>query len=498
MLFAIQFPIADSRLFVDISSRTSRPVWPYAEPDTDFVRFFGIIRERKAGGVSGWGSGNENVICEARRALTFDKNLSFIDEVGGSKFIFRRAFQRFYHDGIAVGKFEIGLATKKNDRIVASQQQISNIITHFLKLPITVSNPVTNEKKKTVLIQARDSLAKLYFFASTAAQSRTTNLSDWLVASGTPLLFLECDEDDEIEIPSHAISVQLPTQYDLKLFHWAVLFNGKRIHMWILNRALTANVEKARAMRLHLLRLHSEYQCLRLILRNVKLEHIAPARGTKESDNLQMYFDEAITRIGRLESKSGEIADIARQANDELNLSLGESLTDSIKKLDIRRNVLRKIINCLNMIKSPNQFDRIGQLPQVTINISEGNQDIMTENYNIGPGSIVSIKSRLENVTQNIDAIPNADQATKDELKKLLEDLTSTLQTAKPENAREAAAVAKTAERLVSDAGEEQSDKSMVQISADGLKKAAQNIASVLPEVLPIATKIITTIIKMV
>jgi len=55
-----------------------------------------------------------------------------------------------------------------------------------------------------------------------------------------------------------------------------------------------------------------------------------------------------------------------------------------------------------------------------------------------------------------------------------------------------------TAKTAVEQATKAQPNKMLVQISAVGLKQAAQNIAAVLPTVLPIATQIADVLQKMI
>ena len=102
MLLSIQFPIADARRFLDKPERLGTPIWPHPSPDSEFIRFFGAIRNRPLGGLAGWIG--EDPICKANRALLLSKNPSLIE---GHKPA-HVAFRRFYFDGWAVGKYEIG------------------------------------------------------------------------------------------------------------------------------------------------------------------------------------------------------------------------------------------------------------------------------------------------------------------------------------------------------------------------------------------------------
>ena len=113
-------------------------------------------------------------------------------------------------------------------------------------------------------------------------------------------------------------------------------------------------------------------------------------------------------------------------------------------------------------------------------------------------GANVNIKSTLTNVTQTIGALPDAESSTKAELEKLVAELNDALQQVPDDKAEEAEAVAQSAEALVEKAAEEKPNKTMVQITGEGLKQAAQNLADVTPIVLNIATQIVATVSRFV
>jgi hypothetical protein len=113
-------------------------------------------------------------------------------------------------------------------------------------------------------------------------------------------------------------------------------------------------------------------------------------------------------------------------------------------------------------------------------------------------GAIVNIESRLENVTQTVNNAAAVDDASKVELKRLLAELKETLGQVSHERREEAEAVAMAAEDLVEKGTVEEPIRTMIQISGEGLKQAARNLADVMPTVLTIATQIVTVIQRMV
>jgi hypothetical protein len=112
-------------------------------------------------------------------------------------------------------------------------------------------------------------------------------------------------------------------------------------------------------------------------------------------------------------------------------------------------------------------------------------------------GSILNIKSTLDNLTQSIGASAQGDAATKDQLKQLIAQLSAELQKVPAEQAAEAEQAAKRAESAVTEATKPQPDKDAVEYSLSRLQKAAENIGKVLPTVLPIAVSIADAVRRM-
>lgn len=112
-------------------------------------------------------------------------------------------------------------------------------------------------------------------------------------------------------------------------------------------------------------------------------------------------------------------------------------------------------------------------------------------------GSVINIKSTLTNVQQSVGDIRNGDEATRKELEKLIGDLSAALQNIPPEKQEQAEAVAETAQALVEAAKAENPNKTILQISGEGLKQAAQTLAGVMPSVVTIASQIVLTVAKL-
>jgi len=113
-------------------------------------------------------------------------------------------------------------------------------------------------------------------------------------------------------------------------------------------------------------------------------------------------------------------------------------------------------------------------------------------------GAVINIKSTLTNVQQSVGEIHTDDQTTRKALEKLIGELSDALQKVPKKHREQAEAVAETAKSLVDTAKAEKPNKTMVKITGEGLKQAAQNLADVMPTVVTIAAQIALTVAKLI
>jgi chromosome segregation ATPase len=112
-------------------------------------------------------------------------------------------------------------------------------------------------------------------------------------------------------------------------------------------------------------------------------------------------------------------------------------------------------------------------------------------------GAIINIKSKLTDVQQTVGQIQTEDETARKELETLIGQLSEALQKVPAGNEEQAEAVAETAKVLVDTAKAEKPNKTMLQISGEGLKQAAENLAGVMPIVASIAGQIVLAVAKL-
>jgi len=152
-------------------------------------------------------------------------------------------------------------------------------------------------------------------------------------------------------------------------------------------------------------------------------------------------------------------------------------------KHGIKTNYALNEAAIIEAVENDFEMPAVSSAPQSTISIHAS-------------GSIVNIQSTLDNVSQVIHNAPQLDDNFKAELTSLIEQLTAALTEVPDEYAEDAEAIAVEASRLAEDVSRAKPNRRSIQISADGLKRAAQNLAAITPPVVTIVQSIVELVQK--
>lgn len=112
-------------------------------------------------------------------------------------------------------------------------------------------------------------------------------------------------------------------------------------------------------------------------------------------------------------------------------------------------------------------------------------------------GAILNVDTELNNSSQNIGDTFNTNENISNELHQLLEEFKQALLKVPTEKANESEAATWAAETLIKERTSGNKNPAKIEITKEGLRKAANNIASVTPTVLLIAEKIISALERM-
>lgn len=378
MLLVIQFPLADIRPFLpEETGKLNLPLWPIAENDQDFMRSMGAIRSRWRGGLTGWVG--ENTICEADNAIRFCGLPSYFDLNSQTCVPFRVAYRRFYYDGQVVAKFEVGLFTPNLWKYTIngefSSNQMKELILHFINLKIRIPNPL-GDATECALVTSGKYLARLYLSSSTRAEyAKSSEIKDWWVQPCKPILFIEQRRylETKIDVPLWGKNVPLSKETYLSLFSHILNFNGLNLRIWRIRQDRThyyksgmenfiksqekqrLSDKKSRDLRIYLLRLYAERECVRKVLKNIANKHLNIEPRSEFSESLQLYLNTATRNISKLTSKvnqldTTDVEKIAREADETIFTGERDTILSALSNLNIRQNVFHKVENFVNQI----------------------------------------------------------------------------------------------------------------------------------------------------
>jgi hypothetical protein len=339
LLIISQIPVADARRFVPSATHMLRaPSWPNARERREFVRGFGEVKPRLRGGLGPWVG--EEVFCDARRAMRFPRGEGFwrLSAGGYPAERFRWAYRRFHSDGYGVSRVEYGLYDRP--RVWPGARGLTALAEACMSESLEVRG-VDRVWQRRSLLGAGEMLASALLRSSTEIVAGFDPDVRWLMPGRSlTLIVYECLVGDHT--PGRGVPAL--RAYGIDLSYKLVEHGGCYGGVWFLTSATGVDSTIVRDLRIHLLRLHAERECLKHILRAIANGVIEIVRGDPATEDLQRYLNEAFTRIFKPSYRGPARDEILRTAyeSDEL-ISSGDraSLLSNLEK--VRGNILRKV-----------------------------------------------------------------------------------------------------------------------------------------------------------
>jgi len=386
MLLTIQYPLADARGFAVGATRLQRPNWQSPVLAKNFVRFLGFVDQRPRGGLIGWG---EDVFCWANHGIHYGEAAFRADAPLRKKGVFRR----FYFDGHAVARFEVGVAVSGSP-FDLDGPKTEALIEGFLSTELRISD-ARGGRTSTSLAKAADALRTLYYRATTSKKLVVERPEpDWSVEAGTPIVFVERLEDEKLSL-SYPVRAGPPLRPELGI---AVELRRlpvgrRRVAAWFMTLSPNFDRGAARYLRLSLLRLHAEYECLGLIFNSLR-----PGRISIDGDTsaLAAYLGEAYSRVKRSESTARRLA-----GQDRLLADMALGVSDAIVPGE-RDRILSQIDNTTTSINARTQA-LIAKKEAVNQTIMNDFRGANIGGVNTGPGTINQVNNFQPTFLQGVD-----------------------------------------------------------------------------------------------
>jgi len=295
-----------------------------------------------------WG---ENEVCDARQAVKLPCITAFESEAQRLHLPISCAFRRLYADGLALVKYELGFSVSRSGAgrtgVKLDDVSLTKLLVKLLQMEAVL--PLLEGKTKTTLSNIQSHLPKLYLQSTT----KTTFLQEgvppeWWIFGVRPLVLIEAEPKDSLGLPRRARRISVEPYMLLGCFQLRV--QGTVWPVWVIKHTVEGGEWDLRMLRLQLLRLNAENQCLLGVLRvlDKRKDDILLKRGTTASELLQRFFRDSLRRISRTSNRAhkiigGDFEQLARTSIDALKPGDRKALLKYLRLIGIRYNIYRNV-----------------------------------------------------------------------------------------------------------------------------------------------------------
>ena len=302
MLLTLRIPVVDLRPFC-------RPDYPQGvrfpatwSEDKEFVRHFGPVIKRPRGPMNPWIS--ERAFCQYDRALRFPPSYQSLLTADVPEFAFFRVMRRLYPATTLNDLFHVDVQLASRPRRFSSdweavrqyrlaEADLVSMVNAVLSLPTTVLS-APNSPAKQPLGKSGPSLA------SALDTATTTMRPSGRVVAGAPAIALEVERE---ELVSTRWAGLWEIDDGLRLSARAVVFGGRTVNVFVVGRRLRRiDRNRSRALRIHLLRLHSEREYLRRIGRLLANDGFLEGCSQAQIERIQNALNQSLATLTRARS----------------------------------------------------------------------------------------------------------------------------------------------------------------------------------------------------
>lgn len=337
MLIEFQFPLADARPLLPNSVRLTSPTWPFPKIGEEFIHDHGQVEGRMKGGVPDWSA--EDTFCKVARGVRLvpplpQQRIRLTNSVA----ILEGAFRRLFCDGRMLVRYEIALGTAIDDFHLSSQEDCLKFVDGCCAVSVKLP------RAQASLGTAGRQLAGQYLAATTSRKKgKVFKIARWWVTSGTPLLLLSYGRGD-VQRAENFTRMVIALENELVVRHCWIRHRGQTISTWFFEEQDNARQEFIRRIRVHLLRVHAERECLKSIFRLIVQGRVLVPNGKEEGNLLQDYLRQSLSFLSKTRSygiwKSG-ILETFQEFEDIVSPGERKTLLNELAR--IRGNIRRQV-----------------------------------------------------------------------------------------------------------------------------------------------------------
>ena len=322
-----------------------------------FIRHFGSVNQRKAGGTSKWSA--EEFFCNAHLSIRYhDLHKQGFQLNENEKSTIINCYRRLYSDGNFMNKIELGFVDNIESELKksANKQPISltSILKHYTNLPVKVDD------KETKLFKAGTPLAENYCDSSTLFKKIQKDLRKYVV-DGEVCMTVIYSSSELIQLPTQFVRINeysVDNEF-IKLYGYKLYNEGYYFKVWILEisgteDSLSESMKgRLRNLRINLTRIHAEKETIRILLSGIKNGKVVFAEGSKKLALIDTYLKimaEKLFKKTRYNLEQADMLDFALQSEDVVSPGSFSSLEESIHYFSDQhtRVNIEKLLNLMN------------------------------------------------------------------------------------------------------------------------------------------------------
>lgn len=386
----------------------------------DFIRCFGPIKNRvNQDGVEYY----ETVYSKANRALRIPKLGEYRLGREYGSFIPTCVFRRFFANNETC-KLEIGFKNIQKNNFIHSpfdDVQLLNFMTELMEIKTQIPSGC-QDNTVCKLNDIGTSLSSLYLYSTTKypLPSDKQVQPSWIQA-GNPMILIEYDKSEIVKLPQTVKNIASIEQFGIILSHTIIYSrnNKTKIRVWLIGKDTNSKKDAVRNLRLNLLRLNAEQECLKQVLCSFQRERIVIKPFSEATDRLQNYINTAIRNIRQKERygiPNNEIIEVSNSYEDIINRNERTFLLAQLES--IRKNIYRKV----ELYTAPNQ----SPASKIIVSDKNGVNNIYIEGIIQEGGIVVS--------NTNITIGDNNTFSGNNVIGSVLNDSSNTITNMKPEN----------------------------------------------------------------
>lgn len=345
MVLFLQYTFTDLRSFTEQQSMLlTKPVWPLPEPLTEFFRGAGTIIQRRKMGLNNWIS--EDRICEIKRSIR-------ISSIHDDSIKIKNVGKHFYaSQGRVLSKYEFVFTVTG---VYDEELNLKEMFSTLMSLEVRIKDSDVS----SVPINSLQEQLKQHYIRNTTSKDKIPEVDSSMVISCVPQIYLYLDSGERVEEKrlkfNQVEGIQPAFPFSLRS-RWHQV-NGTTFRVWLHERKTVAGlVYFNRALRISILRLHSEYSCISKVLKAIydKILHVEPF--SEESQRLQRYLSSSADVILKenkyLDNKLSidDFLSYFQKKFDELRPGESSVLKQQIESFNIRPHTQRQVFNIIDNI----------------------------------------------------------------------------------------------------------------------------------------------------